>query len=193
MSVLILGKRLCHECRGFSLSPLLPLHRDLGCYLDDFFDLPDKVRMLVLDLASLPGKLTTDSNIEVDVGIMCACMPILPALIKDWSLSSRIQLSMTSIRSRLFKRADRNQDSSSGSNLADKVREPPLQNPKHFAQRQQGLQSEIEKPTLASPKRPLRPPIIIPDSCLRVPVSPVMEEAWYPDDNRPMYRSIEIL
>ena len=131
--MLISSKRMCDEHRGYILPLVFSLHRNLGRHMVDFFDIPDKVRMPVLDLVQVFGKLTRDSNIEVDVGIMCACMPFLPALIKDWSIPVHIELPMTSIHSKLFIRHSRNHEPSFGSGLADDVNELPLQNYEHFA------------------------------------------------------------
>ena len=42
--MLILGKRVCDEHCGYSLSLVFSLHRDLGRHVVDFCDIPDKVR-----------------------------------------------------------------------------------------------------------------------------------------------------
>lgn len=138
-------------------------------------------------------RLTISSSIEVDVGIMCACMPLLPALVKTWPSTEHLSTSISSIRSRLVKSPGRNDGTwpQSNFNLEDgRVASP---NSDHIAEIREALHQNIIKVrqprVFTAPERPPRPLVGLPQSCLRVPFSPVIEEPGDGGDTKGVHRS----
>ena len=135
------------------------------------------------------------SSIEVDVGIMCACMPLLPALVKSWPSSEHLSTSISSIRSRLLRSPGRDDETWPRSNTNKHGRVTPT-NSDHIAEIGEASHQSIIKvrqpQLLTAPERPPRPLVGLPQSCLRVPFSPVIEEPGDGGDAKRVYRSIEI-
>ena len=128
---------------------------------------------------------------------MCACMPFLPALFKDMSVSSQTPTVTSSSRSQLLQPRDGRGGAWPRATLSSQARgasQQSTQKEAHIQQLSHPHHFEKQKlPGSAAPKRPPRPPIGIPESCLRIPFSPVMEDFESKETSKRIYRSIEIL
>ena len=76
---------------------------------------------LTLDL----WPVNTVSTVEVDIGILCTCMPFFPALVKNSKAIQRMTTSMRSLRSRAMRSSNQTSEQHTG-NSASKPKNYPV-------------------------------------------------------------------